>query len=45
MTLADSSKAKELLNWNPTTNVKEYIEAWIKYQRKKFRPVINIGPQ
>jgi UDP-glucose 4-epimerase len=36
MTLADSSKAKELLDWNPTKNVKEYIEEWIKYQRKTF---------
>jgi len=45
MTLADSSKAKELLNWNPTKNVKEYIEEWIKYQKKRFQPVINIGPQ
>jgi len=45
MTLADSSKAKELLDWNPTKNVKEYIEEWIKYQRKTFWPVINIGPQ
>ena len=34
MTLADSSKAKELLDWNPTHNIKDYIEQWI-YEQKK----------
>ena len=29
MTLADSSKAKELLDWNPTHNIKDYIKQWI----------------
>ena len=24
-TLADSSKAKELLNWNPTLDIKDYL--------------------
>ena len=39
MTLADSSKAKELLNWNPTLNIKDYIEQWIYEQKKTYRLV------
>ena len=37
MTLADSSKAKELLNWNPTLNIKDYIEQWIYEQKKTYQ--------
>jgi len=29
MTLADSSKAKELLDWNPKRNIKDYIKEWL----------------
>ena len=39
MTLADSTKAKELLNWNPTLNIKDYIEQWIYEQKKTYRLV------
>jgi len=37
MTLADSSKAKELLDWNPTHNIKDYIEQWIYEQKKMYQ--------
>jgi UDP-glucose 4-epimerase len=29
-TLADFSNAKKLLNWNPTKNIKDYVETWLK---------------
>ena len=45
MTLADSSKAKELLNWKPELNIKDYIESWLNYQKSKNSPKIYIGPQ
>tara|TARA_R100001377_G_scaffold47120_2_gene27161 strand:+ start:2889 stop:3761 length:873 start_codon:yes stop_codon:yes gene_type:complete len=37
MTLADSSKAKELLDWNPTHNIKDYIKQWIHEQKKTYQ--------
>jgi UDP-glucose 4-epimerase len=37
MTLADSSKAKELLDWNPTHNIKDYIKQWIYEQKKTYQ--------
>ena len=37
MTLADSSKAKELLDWNPTHNIKDYIKQWIYEQKKMYQ--------
>jgi UDP-glucose 4-epimerase len=37
MTLADSSKAKELLDWNPTHNIKDYIKQWIFEQKKTYQ--------
>jgi len=45
MTLADSSKAKELLNWNPQINIKDYIEKWLMYNTNKKNQKIYIGPQ
>ena len=29
-TLCNFIKAKELLNWNPTKNIKDYVEIWLK---------------